>query len=73
MFLCNDRTSFVTDSGFDDVEPKPRGVAVLLPELIMYGFGVRGPHNWFEKTDMKKHLQTWQVIVPGYEQVHAYI
>lgn len=53
MFLHDSGTIHVSDPWLNKVEPKPSGSEVLLFELLMYGFGARGSHNWLEKVDIK--------------------
>ena len=65
MILCEGRTVHVTDLWFDNVEPKPSRVEVLLFELLLYGLGARGLHNWFEGVDAEMTLRTWQLVIPG--------
>lgn len=58
VILGEGGTIHITNPWFNNVEPKPIRVEVLLFELLMYGFRARGLHNWFEKADMKMDVQT---------------
>lgn len=56
-------TVHATDPWLDDVESKPSRVEVLLFELLLYGFGVRELHNWFEGVDAEMDLRTRQLVI----------